>query len=218
MLPDRPTRWVVLVLGLALAGVAVAQSRPPAQTRRAPVQCWTDDRGQRVCGDVVPPAEARRQRELIDRRGVVTGVVPAQKTAEQIAADNRARRERQQREAYDRYLIQAYPGVRDIERARDERLADLDGRLRLAEKGRADTAKSLADLRARVVRAATADPADGEPAKPDAALAAKIAEFERAEDDHIKAIARIHDEQARIRSEFARDIERFRELKAGRGG
>lgn len=106
----------------------------------------------------------------------------------------------------------------DIERARDERLADLDGRLRLAEKGRADTAKSLADLRARVVRATAAGPADGEAAKPDAALAAKIAEFERAEDDHIKAIARIHDEQARIRSDFARDIERFRELKAGRGG
>lgn len=217
MSAERLQGLIALALGVALAGAALAQGRPPAQTRRAPVQCWTDDRGQRVCGDVVPPAEARRQRELIDRRGVVTGVVPAQRTAEQAQAEARARRERQRREAYDRYLVQAYSAVPDIERARDERLADLAGRLRLAEKGRADTARSLADLRTRVARAADAQ-VDGAAASPDPALAAKIAEFERAEDDHIKAIARIHDEQARIRSEFARDIERFRELKAGRGG
>ena len=215
--PDARLRPVAaLLLGAVLSTAAVAQSRPPPQTRKAPVQCWQDDRGQRVCGDVVPPAEARRQRELIDRRGVVTGVVPAQKSAAEVEAERRARREQEQREAYDRYLLQAYGSVPDIERARDERLGNVDGQLRLAEKARADTARSLADLRARVGLPAEDDSeASAAPVNPK--LQAKIDEFSRAAADHEQAIARLRQERVRISGEFARDINRFRELKAASG-
>ena len=214
--PERRWHLLALLLGVTASGALLAQARPAPQARKAPVQCWQDDRGQRVCGDVVPPAEARRQRELIDRRGVVTRVVPAQKSAAEIEADARARREAEQRAAYDRYLLQAYGGVADIERARDERLGNLDGQLRLAEKARADTAKSLAELRARVGKPGDDEDEPAAPVNPK--LQAKIAEFSRAEADHGKAIARLGRERQRIDEEFARDIARFRELKAAAGG
>lgn len=216
-LPDRlqPAAGLVLVLliGTGLPLLATAQAR------KAPVQCWTDDRGQKVCGDVVPPSEARRQRELIDKRGVVTKVVPAQKTAEQVEAEGKIRREMEQRVAYDRYLLQAYNAVPDIERARDDRLAALDARLRLAEKSMNDTRASLSELRGRIPQPAPV--ADGEtPAalKVDARLQAKIDEFTIAEADHLKALARLRQERAQIVVEFARDIVRFRELKGAAGG
>jgi hypothetical protein len=212
-LPERPLLAILAALSLlAAAGDALAQAKAAPQARKAPVQCWTDDRGQRVCGDVVPPSEARRQRALIDRRGVVTRVVPAQKTAAEVEAETRVRREQEQRAAYDRYLMQAYGDVPDIERTRDERLGNLDGQLRLAEKGRADTAKSLADLRARIGTPMEVE--EGEAPKGNPRLDAKIAEFSRAEADHLKAIARLKQERIRISEEFARDIKRFRELKA----
>lgn len=211
-----PCRVGLLVL--ALLG-ACAPMLAGAQARKAPVQCWEDDRGQRVCGDVVPPSDARRQRELIDKRGVVTRVVPAQKTAEQAEAEARIRREMEQRAAYDRYLQQAYISVKDIERARDERLAALDARYRLAEKAMADTRGSLAELRGRIPKPApAAEGATPAAAAIDARLQAKIDEFTIAEADHLKALARIRQERAQIVLDFARDIVRFRELKGAAAG
>ena len=205
-----------LALSLGIGGLPLIAG---AQVRKAPVQCWTDDRGQRVCGDVVPPSEARRERAQIDQRGVVTRVVPAQKSLEQVEAESRLQREQQQRQAYDRYLLQAYNVVPDIERARDDRLAALDARLRLAEKSMADTRASLADLRGRIPKPLpAADGAAPAPVKVDPRLQAKIDEFTLAEADHLKALARLRQERAQIVLDFARDVVRFRELKGAAGG
>ncbi|MCX7069397.1 MAG: hypothetical protein NTW01_00150 [Gammaproteobacteria bacterium] len=213
-MPER-LRWrlrgfggAALLLGLALPLVGDAQSRSVSPGRKAPVQCWTDDRGQRACGDVVPPADARRERALIDPRGVVTQVLPAQKSPAQVEAEAKRAREDEQRQAYDRYLLQAYRDVPAIERARDERLAALDARRQLTEKAIADTRAALAELRGRQ----PASPANG------AQLQARIDEFTAAEADQRKALSRLHDERARIHGDFDRDIGRFRELRQGSGG
>ncbi len=214
---DRPLLRVAGALSLLL-GVGLPMLAG-AQARKAPVQCWTDDRGQKVCGDVVPPAEARREREQIDKRGVVTRVVPAQKTAEQVEAEAKIRREMEQRIAYDRYMLQAYNNVKDIERARDDRLTAVDARLRLADKAMADTRASLTDLRSRIPKpAVVVEGVAPAPVKVDARLQAKIDEFTIAEADHLKALARMRQERAQIVLDFARDIVRFRELKGAAGG
>ncbi|MBA4284742.1 MAG: hypothetical protein C0434_04345 [Xanthomonadaceae bacterium] len=217
--PRRRIAGVALLLGLIVPLLADAQARPAPQTRKAPVQCWTDDRGQRVCGDVVPPSEARRARELIDRRGIVTGVVPAQKSQAQIEAEAKRARDEEQRLAYDRYLLQAYGDVPAIERARDDRLAALDAQRQLTEKAIADTRATLADLRGRLPKPPAPLPA-GAPAAvvADARLQARIDEFVAAEADQQKALARLGEERTRIRDDFARDIARYRALKRGNGG
>lgn len=209
----RVTGLLALLLGVGSPLLGQAQGR------KAPVQCWIDDRGQKVCGDVVPPAEARREREQIDKRGVVTRVVPAQKTAEQVEAEAKIRREMEQRLAYDRYLLQAYNNVTDIERARDERLTAVDARLRLSEKAMADTRASLTDLRSRIPKPApVVEGVVPAPVKVDARLQAKIDEFTIAEADHLKALARMRQERAKIVLDFAHDVVRFRELKGAADG
>ncbi len=206
-------RLTGLLLAVLLAAPLLAVEAAPAhQSRKAPVQCWQDDRGQRVCGDVVPPAEARRQRELVDQRGVTKKVLPAQKSAAEAEAAARSQRDREQGLAYDRYLLQAYTSVADIERTRDERLAVLDGRLRLAEKSLGDTEATLRDLNQR----AAAKPDSGEPANPK--LRARIDEFNAAKIDSAEAMKRIRSEREKISADFARDILRYRELRPAAGG
>ena len=199
-------------MALLLAFVVPSLANAAGQGRKAPVQCWTDDRGHRVCGDVVPPAEVRRERALIDRHGVVTGIVPAQKSQAQIEAEAKQARDDEQRQAYDRFLLQTYPDVPAIERARDERLAAVEAQLRLTEKAMADTRVTLADLRGRLARPASAAPAAAE-----AGLQSRIDQFTVAEADHLKALARLRDEQTRIDGDFARDIARYRALRSSGG-
>lgn len=185
---------------LLLAAFAVV---PLLSVQAANVQCWRDDQGQRVCGDAVPPSEVRRQRELVDPRGITQKVLPAQKSAAQVDVETRAQREQEQALAYDRYLLQAYTGVADIERTRDERMAVLDGRLRLAEKSLVDTEATLTDLNRRVA----AEPK----------LRARIDEFTAAKIDHSGAMKRIHGEREKISADFTRDIQRYRELRPATG-
>lgn len=203
----RPLRGLLLAL-LAVAPLLAAQAAaPPHQSRKAPVQCWKDDRGQRVCGDVVPPSEARRQRALVDRNGVTRKLLPAQKSAEEAATEMKAQQQREQALAYDRYLLQAYPTVTDIERTRDERIASLDGRLQLAEKAVVDSEATLKDLNARHPEVGE-DGADLNPK-----LRAKIREFTAARDENAEAMKRIRGERDKLSADFARDLLRYRELR-----
>jgi len=192
-----------LLNGLLLAAFAA----PCLSLQAATVQCWKNDAGQRICGDAVPPSEVRRQRELVDQRGITQKVLPAQKSAAQVEAETRTQREREQALAYDRYLLQSYTSVADIERTRDERISALDGRLRLAEKALGDTEATLTDLNQRVA----AEP------KLRARIDPKINEFNAAKIDHTGAMKRIRSEREKIGADFERDIQRYRELRPAKG-
>ena len=203
---------------LALLALSLIAAPSPVLAQAATgnakkLQCWTDDRGQRACGDAVPPGEARRQRAVIDQRGVVKKVLPAQKSAAEIEAEQKARQAREQAEAYDRYLLQAYQSVDEIGRARDERIAAIDARMRIAEKSLTDASNTLDELRQRAAKAA---PAATKPAAEeiDPKLAEKIATFTASRANQAEAVTRLRHERERIQSDFARDINRYRELRA----
>ena len=195
---------LLIATGVALP-VAFADT-PASSDPGKLVQCWTDDSGHRVCGDRVPPTDARRERELYDRRGVVKRVVPAQKSAEQIAAEEQARRENSVAAARDRFLLQTYRSPEEIERTRDDRLSALDGRLLLAQKNLTDSNAALEDLRKRA-----AAPEEGQSAS---ALRDQIAAFERARSDNQSAIESIKAERAKTVTDFEQQATRFRELRA----
>ncbi len=72
-----------IALGLSSFN-AYAAATPPAGGRV--LQCWFDEKGQRTCSDTLPPKEARRQRELLDQRGLTKKILPAQKTPEEYEA------------------------------------------------------------------------------------------------------------------------------------
>jgi hypothetical protein len=181
------------------------------------IQCWTDENGQRSCGDSVPPKYADRERQEINERGIATKQVPRAKTpAEQIAeeqAREKARKEAddaakaaQRQQAYDRYLVESYRSVKDLEKARQERLAALDTRIVLVEKA---IASGQAQLDALVARRQSLQKSNF---PVDKKLEEQIKEYRRAIIENPKALEQLKMEREKVDTQFTADIARYYEL------
>lgn len=204
----------VLWLGGALAALPVI---PAAADGQAPLAlpdkgyvCWFDDRGVKACGDHVPPEYAKKQREIYDQRGVVVRTLKAEETPEQRALEQRQALEaqhqldeQQKREANEKYILETYTSVADLKAARDNRLANYDMRLELAEKAVHSGEASLKQLQDR----AEADRSAGKDSDPE--LEAQIRTFSTAQADNINAMARISQEREAVADEFQHYIELF---------
>lgn len=172
---------------------------------------WVDESGQVHYGDKVPPKDSKQGRESINKLGTVTKVVPRELTGAELeaalakrAAEKAAVEAREQRIVYDRYLLQSFTSVADLQAAREERLAALEGRLLIAQNAVVETEKVLADLRARTA---------GKEAPP--ALKAQIESYEGSLIDNLQAVRKLRDERTATTAKFAADIERFKGLRAG---
>jgi len=171
---------------------------------------WVDANGQVHYGDRVPASEAKQGRESL-KNGVVTKVIPRELTGAELerekarqAAAKVAAEARQQRIAHDKYLLQSFASVADLQDARETRLASLDGRITLAAKAVEDNEKTLADLRAR---------AGSKP--PEGPLKAQIETFEGSLIDNLQAVRKLREERTATAARYTADIERFKGLRAG---
>lgn len=179
------------------------------------MQCWTDSTGKRACGDRVPPEYAKGERQQLDKQGRVIGTKAREKTPEEVAAADlklkaeQAEKERQiKQSAYDKYLLQTYSSVAEMQGVRDSRLASADGRLKLAEKSIVENEATLKALRSRV----EALTLEGKPASP--RLEQQIKTFEAALVDGLKVASQLKVEREQILVRFTEDIGRFRRLRA----
>jgi len=199
----------VFVSALLALGLAAAANAADSTTK---YQCWTDSKGQRMCGDRVPPEYAGQKRDVI-KGGRVIDTVKAARTPEELAEEKRKKQEAEEqkrRADYDRALLETYRSAKDIESMRDERLALLDSRIVSIEKNTTNTDKSLADLKARAERLT----AEGKPV--DDRLAKQIKQFERDQKQNQKSMERARNERAEIETKFNADLERYYELRGGR--
>lgn len=201
----------LLLAGLLLAGSAEAQQA--SATRK--FQCWTDEQGHRACGDRLPPEAARHERQVFGQDGRVVKVVPRERTPEERVEDARraeeaaaAERAREAAAAYDRFLLETYTSVRDLERARDERILTLDGRLRLAEKAVSDDEKSLAGLNAQ------AETLLKQGTDPDARLKKQLRRVQKTLSENRTAAEQIKADRSALEAKYARDMARYQELRA----
>lgn len=172
---------------------------------------WVDEKGQVHYGDKVPAQDAKQGREAINKQGTVTKVVPRELSGAELeqalarrAAEKAEAEAQQQRLVYDRYLLQSFASVADLQAAREERLTALDGRLLLAQNAVGETEKVLADLRAR----ATGKVAEGP-------LKAQIESYENSLIDNLQTVRKLRDERTATVAKFSADIERFKGLRAG---
>lgn len=204
------------VLAVAMLG-AMGPAQAQTQTKR--VQCWTDDKGQRACGDRVPPQYAKQERQIFDAQGRVVQTRPREKTDAELAADEAAaraaaeRRQREQKEQdYDRFLLSTFNSVADLERARDERLQILTGRRQLLDRTIADNEKAVAQQQQRVGNAGKNNK------KVPGEMTKKLGELRQTLIDNRQAAEQIDAEKRQISDKYAADIARYRHLRGSAPG
>jgi len=193
--------WVWLMAGLLFS--AAAQAQKPR------IICWTDNKGQRVCGDRVPPEYAKTESQVLDDHGRVVQTNKRELTTEERAAiQAKADAELAQRKlasdaaAYDTFLTQSYGTTGDLMRARNDRLTAIDGRMAISAKTLADNNRTRDKLRQE---AATA-PNDGD-------LQTQLQAFERNVAQSQQTLDGLAAERTDVCAKFAADLKRYRELK-----
>lgn len=214
--PSLPQRHT-LRHGICLTTVLLAALFSTTLWAQAPkrIVCWTDEQGQRACGDVVPPQIAEREQRILNERGVVVETRARQLTAEEQqalaeaeAASARAAEEAEKAAAYDRFLLQTYRDEAELREQGERRLTDLRGRRALAETSVTETRKSVEALEKRVAAMKYGE------RKVPPKLLEQLEQFRTAEREHRSALGALDRQLAELGARYERDIVRFRALKA----
>ncbi len=203
--------WIALPL-LTLSGAA--QANPASSTSHQGVAYrWVDDQGVVHYGDHVPPEYTGKDRAILNGRGVEVGHLDAQKSAEQIAADERAKAAALKKKEHDSFLMTTYTSVKDIEGLRDLRLGQLQAQRAAAEQYVESLRSRLGALQTRaLIYKPYNTRADARRMPDDVAenLVRTVNELRVQSNAYAAKSA----EEAELRAQFQADIERYRELNS----
>jgi hypothetical protein len=94
---------------------------------------WVDEQGVVHYGDRVPPQYAQKEHVVLNSRGVEVRRLDAQRTPEELAAQERIQQGNFKQKQHDSFLLSTYTSVKDIEALRDLRLDQLRGQRFAAE-------------------------------------------------------------------------------------
>ena len=162
----------------------------------------------------VPAEYAARGYEVLNHDGIVIEVVPRELTPEErkdlALSDglaNQARAEQERLRAWDESLLRRYSDVDDVESARDRSLRDLKIRISILRSNRRSLRQNVENYQANIAEGERAglspQPVELESIK---VLMREIASTEKAIDDRQVEVDRVY-------AEYARDIERLRQLQ-----
>ncbi len=177
---------------------------------------YVDENGVVVLDDNIPPRYAVNGYTVLSPTGRVLRVVPRQLTPAEIRAreEELRRRSQAERELAERYasdaeLLRLYSSPEDVERARDRKLADIDG---LINTTRGNIQRLKIQKRNLEIQAADMERA-GQPVSPEIIENLRIIDSQiREKESEVMARTR---EQDLIREQYAEDLARFRELHSG---
>ena len=199
-----------LVTASALLGAALSASAAPAPTKKATghkMYKWTDKQGVVHYGSDIPPEYADQQKEQINAQGQTIKTIDGAMTPEQRAARDKAKLEdaaKKEQQEHDKVLLSTYGSVTDIERARDSRLAAIQGQINLASSAVATLEKEGVQLEKQ--RSVAKDPE--RLAKVDAAIAKQRHEMNANQ----RSVMTKQDEKLSVEKQYDADIARYREL------
>jgi hypothetical protein len=203
-----------IALGLltALVGlVPLAADAATSSDKGVVTYRWVDEDGVVHYGDRIPPQYAQKERTVLNSQGVEVRRLEAQKTPEQLAAEERAQQSFERQKQHDSFLVSTYTSVKDIEALRDLRLDQLRGQRYAAEQYVESLHSRLSALqtRARLFKPYSSRP-DAHRMPDDLAedLVRTLNEFRNQNDDLVAK----GQEETTLRAQFQADIERYREL------
>jgi hypothetical protein len=210
ILPER-CRVPSLTLALLVAATPAALAATKNAGGESVYRC-RDARGQSHFGQAIPEKCLEQDVEVLDSSGRVVRVIPGRRSLEQVAQQKAAEEAAKAGAQRDRTLLATYISVADIERLRDQRLELLEQQNRV-------TRQYIANLREREARLINdvqrfrpySDAPKAQPL-PDH-LAEEIVNTVNGLQVYEQELTKNTAEQERLRTEFASDIARFKELK-----
>ena len=190
-----------------------------AASKSSSFKCWTNKEGVRECGNAVPPEYAQQESETINARGVTVDVQDRAKTPEELEQERKRKAEenllkaeeekrKKEQENYDRVLLSTFLSEQEIVQSRDRKSAAIDATIELTN---ITIDKLKTDLEQERKRAANIERKGR--TVPDN-LQSSINSLQRQIDDKEKYIESKEKEKEQLKEKYARDMERFRELKA----
>ena len=211
----RPVLAVSAAL-LALVAIpeAVAASKQTSKrttTTEAAFRC-KDAKGQTHLGQAIPVPCLEQDVEVLDNTGRVVRVIPGRQALEQVAEQKAAEEAAKLAAQRDRTLLATYLSVADIERLRDQRLELLDQQSRVTGQYIANLREREERLMADVQRYRPYSDKPKAPPLPDH-VAEDIVNTVNGLQVYQQELAKITDEQQRLRADFDADIARFKELQ-----
>ncbi len=200
-----------LLLAAALPLFAFAQSAEKKTTTYR----WVDEKGVVHYGDSVPAQYSQRESTILNSQGVQIGRREAQKTPEQLAAEERMQQEMLRQKQHDSFLLTTYSSVADIERLRDERLATIDAQRTAAEQYVENLHSRLSLLQTRALLFKPYNPRTEARRMPDD-LAEDLVRALNEMKTQNGVLAAKDTEQSAMRKQFQVDIDRYKQLRSAR--
>lgn len=206
---SRRVPGLALALLVAATPVALAATKNPKD--EAVYRC-KDARGQSHFGQAIPEECLDLDVEVLDGTGRVVRVIPGRRSLEQVAQQKAAEDAGKAAAQRDRTLLATYISVADIERLRDQRLELLEQQSRVTRQYIANLRERETRLMNDVQRFRPYSEAAKAPPLPDH-LAEEIVNTVNGLQVYEQELTKNTTEQARLQSEFASDIARFKQLK-----
>jgi hypothetical protein len=202
---------VAWILCASVLLASTCGAAPPSDNGRV-LYKWVDAEGVTHYGDHIPPEYAAQEQHIINSRGIEISHLDAQKSAEQMAAEDQKRADAEQRQVRDKNLLNTYVSVQEIERLRDQRLTLLADQIKV-------TTSFLDTLTGRMKKLSTDSmrfkPYSSDPKAPP--MPDQFAE------DLVRLSTDVHTQEQNLRQkrseeaamsiQFESDIDRFKELK-----
>jgi hypothetical protein len=202
--------WI-LFLSSPLLGSGWAAAAPPSDNGRV-LYKWVDKDGVTHYGDRVPPEYASQEQHILNSRGYEINHLDAQKTPEQMAADDRKRLDAEQSQLRDKNLLNTFASVQEIERLRDQRIQLVADQIKV-------TSQFLETLNGKMKKMR----ADSTHYRPYSSDPKALAMPDQVVEDLVRLTTDMHTQEQNLRQkrseeasmsiQFESDIDRFKELK-----
>jgi hypothetical protein len=173
---------------------------------------WVDEQGVTHYGDHIPPEYASQEQHVINSQGVEISRQDAQKSADQLAADEQKRLEALQSQNRDRNLLNTYASVQEIERLKDQRVTLLSDQIKVTSQFLEVLNGKMNKLRTSSMHFKPYNNDAAAPPMPDqiAEDLVRVGNDIRTQEQNLQEK---RSEESTMRKQFDSDIARFKELK-----
>jgi hypothetical protein len=196
---------------LAFGAAERAAPSDPANNGRV-LYKWVDANGVTHYGDHVPPEYASQEQHVLNSRGYEIDRREAQKTPEQVAAEERRKLDAQQNQTRDHNLLSTFASVQEIERLRDQRVQLVADQIKVTNSFLETLNGRMKKMRADTLRYRPYSSDPKAPPMPDQ-MAEDLVRLTMDMRTQQQNLQQKRAEESSMSIQFESDIDRFKELK-----